>query len=64
VGGEEVAEAVTDAGGGVVVGMRVVVAVVVVRVCVLVFVVVLVAHVGPLPVRGWTYGAHGAIMCV
>jgi hypothetical protein len=38
------------------------VSVVVVRVCVLV--VVLVAHVGPLPVCGWTCGAHRAIMCV
>jgi hypothetical protein len=64
VGGEEVADAATDARGGVAMRMRVVVAVVVVRVGVLVFVVMLVAHVGPLPVRGWTYGAHRAIMCV
>jgi hypothetical protein len=35
-----------------------------VRVGVLVFVVVLVVHVGPLPARGWTSRAHGAIMCV
>lgn len=57
VRGEEMAQAVTDAAGGVVM-------VIVLRVVVLVPVVVSVAHVGPLPVRGWTYDAHRVIMCV
>jgi hypothetical protein len=48
-------EAVPDTFGGVVM---------VVLVFMAVAVVVLVAHVRPLPVLGWTYGVHRTIMCV